>query len=130
QPQVSTVDRRLMGAEALMRWHHPERGLLSPISFMEILSEKPIAPQVGEWVLRTACTQLAEWRRTLPDLRIGVNLFQAQTRSRRLLSVVREVLEENALPPEAIELEIVETILLRNDTITAELLNGLSEMGI
>ena len=130
QPQVSTGDRRLTGAEALMRWHHPERGLLSPVSFMEVLSEKPIAPEVGEWVLRTACTQLAEWRRTLPDLRIGVNLFQAQTRSRRLLNVVREVLEENALPPDALELEIVETILLRNDTITAELLNGLSEMGI
>src|SRR5690606_39076513 len=82
QPQVSTGDRRLTGAEALMRWHHPQRGLLSPVSFMEVLSEKPIAPEVGEWVLRTACKHLREWRNTIPDLRIAVNLFQAQTRSR------------------------------------------------
>ncbi|MEO9341045.1 EAL domain-containing protein [Mesorhizobium sp. SB112] len=130
QPQVAVEDRRLTGAEALMRWNHPERGLLSPVSFMDVLSEKPIAPEVGEWVLRSACRQLAEWRKSIPDMRIGVNLFEAQMRSGNLLTIVEEVLVETRLPADALELELVENILLRNDAMTARLLKDLCELGV
>ena len=130
QPQIMTSTRKLTGAEALMRWHHPSRGLLSPASFMNVLSEKPLAAAVGEWALRTACKQAVKWRMDVPDFRVSVNLFDAQLRSGRLLSVVKEILMETALPPEALELEIVENILLGRDRTTVRLLNDLRELGI
>nr|WP_258734995.1 EAL domain-containing protein [Ancylobacter mangrovi] len=130
QPQVNTRTGALVGAEALMRWNHPQRGLLTPASFMEVLSEKPSAGAVGEWVLRTACAQAAIWREAVPSFRIGVNLFAAQFRAGRLLTSVREALAENNLPPAALELEIVETILLRNDTTILRLLQELKALGV
>ncbi len=130
QPQFASADRRLMGAEALMRWNHPQRGLLSPASFMDVLSQKPIAPKVGEWALRTACRQAAEWRTAVPDFRIGVNLFEAQVHSGQLLTVVRNALQDAALPPEALELEILENILLRNDATTLRLFSELRAFGV
>ncbi|MEQ7920266.1 EAL domain-containing protein [Xanthomonas sp. WHRI 1810A] len=130
QPQITTSTHKLTGAEALMRWHHPSRGLLSPASFMSVLSEKPLAAAVGAWALRTACEQAVKWRKDVPDFRISVNLFDAQLRSGRLLSVVKEVLRETALPPEALELELVENILLGRDRTTVRLLNDLRELGI
>lgn len=130
QPQVCSGDRRLVGAEALLRWNHPGRGLLSPASFMEVLSQKPSAAAVGEWVLRTACRQAVEWRAALPEFRIGVNLFEAQVHSGQFLSVVRQALQDTGLPPEALELEIVENILLRNDASTLRLLKDLRALGV
>lgn len=130
QPQVDTSSRVIKGAEALIRWKHPERGLLSPASFIEVLSEKPSAAAVGEWTLRAACAQAAQWRALVPDFRVGVNLFEAQFRSDQFLTVVRDALEESELPPEALELEIVENILLRNDRSILPLLHGIREMGV
>ena len=130
QPQVATGNNALTGAEALIRWNHPDRGLLTPASFIDVLSEKPSATAVGEWVLRTACQQAAEWRRWVPDFRIGVNLFEAQFRTGRLLSAVCQTLAECGLPPEALELEIVENILLRNDKKTLRLLQDLRKLGV
>ncbi|RYY23405.1 MAG: EAL domain-containing protein [Sphingomonadales bacterium] len=130
QPQICTGSGALMGAEALMRWNHPERGLLSPASFIDVLSAKPIAPAVGEWVLRAACRQAAEWRKLAPNFRIGVNLFESQFRSGQLLSAVREALADSGLDPEALELEIVENILLRNDPSTLRLLRDLRKLGV
>lgn len=130
QPQMSARERRLTGAEALMRWNHPQRGLLSPASFMEVLSQKPSAAAVGEWVLRTAVAQAARWRSKIPGFRMGVNLFEAQFKSGRLLSSVVESLTAFDLPPEALELEIVENVLLRNDTSTLQLLNDVRAMGV
>ncbi|MEN2976437.1 EAL domain-containing protein (plasmid) [Tistrella bauzanensis] len=130
QPLISTADRRVTGCEALIRWNHPERGLLSPASFIDVLSQKPSAADIGNWVIRSACRQLAEWRKIQPDLRVSVNLFEAQLRSARFLTVVRDILESFGLPPEALELEIVETIILRDDRATMKLLQDLREMGV
>lgn len=130
QPQVSTHDGALVGAEALLRWNHPERGLLSPVSFIDILAQKPIAGEVGEWVLRTACRQAAVWRHTVPNFRMGVNLFEAQFRSGRLLQSVEEALQAFSLPPQALELEIVENVLLQNDPVTLDHLSRLREWGV
>ena len=130
QPQFSTEDRSLKGAEALIRWNHPERGLLTPASFIEVLGKKPTAPEIGRWILRTACRQAAEWRTAVPEFRMGVNLFEAQFRSNLLLDVVREALSEFDLPPEALELEIVENIILRSDPGTMQLLHELRRLGV
>ncbi|MFT4279141.1 MAG: EAL domain-containing protein [Rhodopseudomonas sp.] len=130
QPQVSTVSGSLTGAEALIRWHHPERGLLAPASFIDVLSKKPSAPAIGEWILRTACQQAAEWRRHHPDFRIGVNVFDVQFQSGRLFTVVKNALSDYALPPQALELEIVESNLLRDDASTLRLLQNLRALGV
>lgn len=130
QPQVSLSNRRVVGAEALMRWNHPQQGLLSPASFMEVLSQKPSASAVGEWVLRTACQQAAKWQSHIPGFRMGVNLFEAQCRSGRLVTLVREVLTQTRLSPENLELEIVENVLLHNDSCTLRMLQDLRSLGV
>lgn len=130
QPQVTIHTCKLAGAEALLRWRHPSRGILAPASFIDVLSGMPLAAAVGEWTMRAACKQALHWRMDVPDFRISVNLFDAQLRSGRLLTVVKELLAETRLPPEALGLEIVENILLRRDKTTVRLLNGLRELGV
>lgn len=130
QPQVSITDEQVIGAEALIRWRHPERGLLSPVSFIDVLGQKPSAPAVGTWILRTACQQAARWRAVIPGFRMGVNLFEAQLRRGDLLNTVRGILDDTGLPPDGLELEITENVLLRNDSVTDTLLGSLRDLGI
>lgn len=130
QPQVATETGAVTGAEALMRWRHPSRGLLSPASFIQVLSEKPSVAAVGEWALRRACQTAAGWRQRLPHFRIGVNLFAAQIRSGKLLTVVLRALADTGLPADALELEIVENILMGNDTNTLKLFQELRHTGV
>ncbi|WP_406625644.1 putative bifunctional diguanylate cyclase/phosphodiesterase [Acidovorax sp. SDU_ACID1] len=130
QPQFSTADQTLTGAEALIRWHHPKRGLLSPASFIEVLSQKPSAAEIGTWILRTACYQASQWRLQYPEFRMSVNLFEAQFRSGHLLHTVSQILDEFLLPPQSLELEIVENIVLKNDAGTLNLLHDLRRIGI
>lgn len=131
QPQVNLTDGSLTGAEALIRWRHPERGLLAPAAFLPALEGGPLAATVGSWVLNEACAQAAYWRRNgAPDFRIGVNLFSAQFRVDDLVNDVIEVLERHGLPPEALELEVTENIVLENDEIVLETLQQLSDHGV
>lgn len=130
QPQVGTRDQRLLGAEALIRWHHPIRGLLTPPSFIEVLSNKPSAMRVGEWILRRACEDAANWREHIPEFRISVNLFESQFHSGTLLSTVRDVLADTGTPAAGLELEIVENIVLRNDSATLDTLHALRGIGV
>jgi EAL domain-containing protein (putative c-di-GMP-specific phosphodiesterase class I) len=116
QPQVRLADGALVGAEALLRWRHPEEGLLLPGAFMPALETSLLATTVGDWVLEQACEQAAKWRRcTAPDFRIGINLFGAQFRAGDLAEKVRTVLTREKLAPSALELEITENIILRYD---------------
>lgn len=130
QPQVAISTGQVMGAEALMRWRHPARGVLLPASFMDVLSHKPIAPAVGEWCLRTACAAAVRWRYAVPNFRIGVNLFDAQLRSSDLPALLEGILEETGLSPRSLELELVENIILRHETGTPAVLRRLRDMGI
>lgn len=130
QPQFTIAERRLTGAEALIRWNHPQRGLLTPAVFMDVLRQKRSAAAIGEWILRTACEQAARWRKIMPAFRVGVNLFEAQFRSGRLLASVRESLEHTGLDPEGLELEIVENVLLQSDDSTVQLLEDLRALGV
>src|SRR5262249_1687802 len=116
QPQVRLADRGIVGAEALLRWRHPGRGLLVPAEFLSALDASPLASAVGDWVLNSACAQAAEWRRTaLPEFRIGVNLFGAQFQGGDLVSRVERALLDNRLAADALELEITENIMLRHE---------------
>lgn len=130
QAQVSAHTRLLTGAEALIRWNHPTRGLLTPVSFIDVLNEKQSAPAIGEWILHTACRQAVGWQATIPDFRIGVNLFEAQLRTNRLLSTVSSLLAETGLPASSLELEIVETSFLRNEAVTKKLFHNLRDIGV
>ncbi len=116
QPQVRLSDEAIVGAEALLRWQHPDKGLLGPAAFLPALEAGPWAERVGEWVIRTACGQAAIWRSAgIENFRIGVNLFSAQFRTGTLVQQVRAILAETGLPPQALEMEITENIILRQD---------------
>jgi len=131
QPQLRLRDGAVVGAEALLRWRHPERGILGPGMFIQAISESPIVLEVGRWILRTACAKAAAWRaKGLPPVRIGVNLFPAQFSDGTLLSDVEFALRETGLPAEALELEITENIALGNDETVLEHLNALRAKGI
>lgn len=130
QPQIDLATNALIGAEALIRWRHPRRGLLSPATFLPSLELGPLAPTVGAWILEEACAQAALWRRSgAPDLQIGVNLFGAQFRIGQLGETIQAALRRHGLPPQALELEVTENIVLDDDVVLASL-QRLREIGI
>lgn len=131
QPQVDLVHGRLVGVEALLRWQHPEFGLLSPTQFIAIAEETGAIVPIGEWVARKALAQLRHWRAAgLPQLRIAVNVSGRQFNEPAFVDTVAQLLEEADLPPEALELEITESMLMRNVGKTRERLRALHRMGV
>ena len=121
----------MIGLEALLRWQHPDLGLVPPLEFIPLLEETGLIIPVGEWVLRTACEQLAAWRREgHSHLRVAVNLSSKQFNNSDLLRIVNEILMDNRLRPDLLELEITESVLMRQDTSTTATFEGLSEMGV
>ena len=119
QPQFNMTDERLIGAEALLRWRHPERGLLTPVAFLAVLESSSLVGPVGEWVLQEACRQARAWRTHIPgDFRIAVNLFAAQVLGDDLERQVLAALNAADIPACALELEITEnTVLAQNDAL-------------
>jgi EAL domain-containing protein (putative c-di-GMP-specific phosphodiesterase class I) len=131
QPQVRMADGAIVGAEALLRWRHPERGILAPGLFLEALAVGPIAHEVGCWILRRACEQAAAWHgMALAPVRIGVNLFPAQFHGGTLVRTVDDALAATGLPPEALELEITENIALTHDDAMVAPLRVLRGKGV
>ncbi len=131
QPQVDLRDGSLAGAEALLRWQHPQRGLLAPAAFLPALEAGPLAATVGSWILDEACAHAAFWRRNgAPALRMGVNLFGAQFRVGDLAAEVMDTLARHGLPPEALELEITENIVLDHDDLVPDVLHRLRAQGV
>jgi diguanylate cyclase (GGDEF)-like protein len=116
QPHVDIASRRIAGFEALLRWRHPERGLVSPAEFVPLAEEIGLIVPIGEWVLRTACREAAAW----PDARlsVAVNVAAAQLARRDLAQTVHTALRDSGLPAARLELEVTETALL-HDTATA-----------
>lgn len=121
QPQYRLEDGAMIGVEALLRWKHPDRGLLSPGCFIDALADSPYANEIGDWILEQACRSAAKWRGMGRPVRIAVNLFASQFVDGRIVSLVRQTLERANLPPEMLELEITENIVLGNEAILASL---------
>ena len=131
QPQFDLSSNRLVGAEALLRWRHPERGLIAPAAFLDVLDTHAVAFEVGQWVFSESCRQLAEWRRQgIAIPRVSCNLFAAQLHDLSLRDRVLSTLAQNGLSPSDIELEITEKIALNLDKVGLKPLFGLVESGI
>jgi diguanylate cyclase (GGDEF)-like protein/PAS domain S-box-containing protein len=130
QPQLRLADEAVIGAEALLRWRHPERGLLAPGAFIDALAENPLARDLGSWVLHTACKQAATWRSLGFSIRMSVNLFPVQFHDGALVEDVKKALLESGLPPEALDLEITENIALSQDEALLEPFRQLRARGV
>lgn len=131
QPQFDLTRGRIIGAEALLRWQHPELGLVSPSHFLPIAEETGLIVPIGDWVLRTACEQNAAWNHAGHNgLRISVNVASQQFLEEGFAQVVRSALDESGLPPVSLELEITESSLLRDVEVTVSTLRSLKDLGV
>ncbi len=131
QPQARVDNGRIVGAEALVRWRHPLRGMVQPTEFIPLAEETGLINPVGEWVLRTACTQLQTWITSgLPSMRMAVNLSVKQLLQKNFAAIVEQVLADTGLAPSLLELEITESTLMENAQDTLEALHRLSSLGV
>jgi diguanylate cyclase (GGDEF)-like protein len=131
QPKPETESGDVHSAEALIRWHHPQRGLIPPDQFIPLAEECGLINEIGAWVLREACRQCAEWQRTgLPPLRVAVNVAATQFRRGDLLEVVRGALDGAGLDPRFLEIELTESAVMTNPEESAAVLEQLSRMGV
>jgi diguanylate cyclase (GGDEF)-like protein/PAS domain S-box-containing protein len=132
QPIVALADGRLRGFEALVRWHHPQRGLVSPAEFIPLAEETKLILPIGEWVLGEACRRLAEWQARFPcdqPLSVSVNLSARQFEQPGLIEQVGRALAETGLDARALKLEITESVLMESPDTAAALLQQLRELG-
>ena len=127
QPLLKLADDSVSGCEALLRWRHPRRGLVSPADFIPVAEEIGVINQLGEWVLDTACAEAATWS---GDIKIAVNVSPVQFRSPMLALKVAAALTSSGLSPQRLELEITEAVLIRDDDVALAILHQLRELGV
>ena len=131
QPQVCVADSQIVGVEALLRWQHPDRGLMLPTEFIPVAEESGLIVPLGEWVLRTACAQASAWHEAgLSPIRVAVNLSARQFQQRDLVEVVGRVLKDTGLDPRCLQLEITESAAMHDIDFTSGVLANLKDMGI
>jgi diguanylate cyclase (GGDEF)-like protein/PAS domain S-box-containing protein len=133
QPIASVANGRIVALEALVRWNHPTRGLLGPMEFIPFAEETDLIFSLGRWVLREACHTMARWRNEVPgaqDVYITVNLSVHQLSDTTLLDSIAEALADSGLPPEALVLEVTESLLMSETSETVEALSGIHAMGV
>jgi predicted signal transduction protein with EAL and GGDEF domain len=127
QPLVDAAGGELVGMEALIRWTHPKRGPLSPAEFIRVSEETGLITPLGEWVLRNACREAAQWP---GPIKVAINLSPIQFRSAGLVSSVMQALAAAQLSPRRLEVEITEAVLLQNDPSIVEILHQLRSLGV
>ncbi len=126
QPQLNLKTGRITGAEALLRWRHPEMGLISPLEFIPLAEETGLIIAIGEWVLRRACAQAHSWHELgFKDIQIAVNLSGRQFQHHHLAKLVKQVLKETPLAPRSLDLELTESLLMHN---TEAILGAMDEL--
>ena len=131
QPLIDLKSEKILGMEALLRWQHPELGLISPSDFIPILEDIGLIVQIGEWVLHTACTQAKEWERMGYDfLRVAVNLSGTQFNDPHLIPMIENVLHKTGLDANLLELEITESVIMRSASVVVDNLDILNSMGV
>ena len=129
QPQVEIKSGRITGAEALLRWRHPDLGMVQPGQFIPIAEDTGLILSIGEWVLRTACIEARKSQEDGKPFVISVNLSVSQFRQQNLVSIVESALKDAKLPPELLELEITETMSMKNPEDTMAVLRKLKDLG-
>ena len=131
QPQIDLATQNVIGVEALLRWNHPEQGLVAPADFIPLLEETGLIVPVGEWVLREACAQAKSWRKAgLPPLRMAVNLSARQLRHERFADTVAEALADTGMDPDGLELEITESAVMQQVDVSLETLRRIHALGV
>jgi diguanylate cyclase (GGDEF)-like protein/PAS domain S-box-containing protein len=133
QPIVSLISGELTGFEALVRWEHPERGLLSPVEFLPLAEESGLIISLDRLVLEEACWQMQEWQKVFPErpnLTVSVNLSGKQVAQPDLVEEVARILKETGLPPSSLKLEITENAIMENNQFTARIFAKLQELGV
>lgn len=133
QPIVSLGDNHLTGFEALLRWKHPQRGMLPPSDFLHVAEESGLMIPIDRWVLRSACQYIKEWQEKyplVPPLAISVNITGKQVIQPDFVEFVQQVLEEVGLSPESLKLEVTENELMENTTSTIQVFNRLRSLGV
>jgi len=130
QPQVDLLHGRVIGAEALIRWRHPTRGLVPPADFIPVVNASPLSEAVATWVMATACRQARDWQLAGHDIRVGVNLSPSQFQSGDLAAFVSKLLTVTGLSPRLLELEVTEDILLDDEAGVLQTFNRLQALGV
>jgi EAL domain-containing protein (putative c-di-GMP-specific phosphodiesterase class I) len=131
QPQMDIATGKITGLEALLRWQHPDLGLVPPDKFIQIAENCGLIVPIGEWVLRTACLQVRKWQdEGIPAVSIAVNVSAVQFRQEDFCELIRRVLHETGLAPQYLELELTEGLLLANADVTFSVLQELKAMGL
>jgi diguanylate cyclase (GGDEF)-like protein/PAS domain S-box-containing protein len=131
QPKLDVTSDCIVATEALVRWQHPELGLLAPTEFIQLAEENGLIVELGEWVLREACRQNMVWQQEgMQGLRVAVNLSGYQLQHSHLVETVRAILDETGMPGELLEFEITESVIMQNPDYAVEVLNEISSLGI
>lgn len=131
QPKVVTATGKIQGVEALIRWRHPERGLIPPAEFIPLAEETGLIGPIGEWVVREACRQAKAWQRAgLPPVRVAVNLSASQFRLGGLVDTIRSALAAADLLPQSLEVELTESAVMSDPEESVTILEQLSQMGV
>lgn len=131
QPKLCTASRNIIGMEALVRWHHPTLGFISPIEFIPLAEETGLIIPLGEWVLRTACRQIKEWNNQgFPPLKVSVNLSARQFQQQNLFEIIGNIIDETEIDPNFLELEMTESTILKNEDYAHSTLCRLRNLGI
>lgn len=131
QPQLNLKTGAIVGVEALLRWQHPQHGLIPPAQFIPLLEQNGLMPEVGNWVLRTACKQASAWQKQgLDPVRMAVNLSAQQFQITDLVESVRTALYDSGLEPEFLELELTEGLIFENAEKTIQIMHDLKKLGV
>ena len=130
QPQVNLADGRLVGAEALIRWRHPGRGLVLPDDFMPVANTSSNSDDIARWVMRDACRQGRLWQQQGHNVRLAVNLSPSQFQSGDLVPMIESILKNTGFSPSLLELEVTESILLEDDERALEIFRRIQDLGV
>jgi EAL domain-containing protein (putative c-di-GMP-specific phosphodiesterase class I) len=130
QPQMRLSDGKLLGAEALVRWRHPTRGLLSPADFMPLVNISSISARTSLWIMETACRQGRAWQRAGHGIRLGVNIPPSLIQTGDLATTIEGVLKDTEFPPHLLELEVTEDILLEDDERALATFRRVQKLGV
>jgi EAL domain-containing protein (putative c-di-GMP-specific phosphodiesterase class I) len=131
QPKIDIQDGHIIGMEALLRWNHPEHGMIPPVQFIPVAERTGLIAPISDWMMREACRQTRVWNDSgIADLRLAVNLSTVQFRRQSVIGTITGILEDTGFDPEKLEVEVTESVLLGDDEVVTETFSWLKAIGI